>query len=1285
MHQSRLVLKFTLGLVECLLGAVLFTPGLWAQGVLTWHNDAARTGQNPYETLLTPTNVNSTNFGRRATVTLDGPVDAQPLYVPGLIVNSGTHNVLYVATENDTLYALDADTGALLWAHSTLNGQNVSDSDNGCGQVGSKVGITSTPAIDLSSGPDGTIFLVAMTKDNSNKYHQWVHALDLLSGSEESGWPVEVIATYPGTGPNSSGGVVTFVPQQYKERAGLLISNGVVYTTWASNCDAGAYNGWVIGYSESTHAQTVLNLTPNGRDGAIWMSGAGPAADAGGNLYFLVANGYFDGTLNANGFPADGDYGNAFIDISTTSGLAVADYFTSDNSPIETQSQNDDDLGSGGELLLPVLNDAMGNPHELAVGAGKDGIAYVVDRSDMGKYNGMSNAVYQQFGLGGGVYSSPAWFNNNLYYGAVGQQISLFPYSDGSFGSASHQTSVSGGFGFPGTTPSISANGLTNGIVWAVQTGSPAVLYAFNASDLSELYNTTQAASSRDSFGNGITFTTPMIADGKVYVGTTTGVAIFGLLNCSYAVAPSASGTTVTATVTTGAGCSWTAASGSDFITIQSGASGTGDGAAVFQWSTFAGSSETGLVYVAGQTFAINVTGPNSLGLPSGPSPANGSQGAPVSPTLSWAASSGATSYTVYFGTSPTPPMVTSTASTSYSPGVLVPGITYYWMVVANNGGGSNGSTVWSFTTTTATVVSVNPNSGSGTSHSFALQYSDTAGAASLQQAWVWFAASGAAESNSCMLYYNVAANQINLLNNGASAWQPATPGTATTLQNSQCSVAMASSSVTLSGKTLTLNLAMTFQASYAGSKNIYVYAADVTGASSGWQQPGSWTVPGGATVTAVSIMPNSGSGTSQSFESQYSDTAGAASLQQAYVWFAAPGAAESNSCMLYYNVAANQINLLNNGATAWQPATPGTATTLQNSQCSVAVASSSVTLSGNTLTLNLAMTFEASYAGVKSIYLYAADVSGANSGWQQPGSWTVPGGATVTAVSVMPNSGSGTSQSFESQYSDTAGAASLQQAYVWFAAAGAAESNSCMLYYNVAANQINLLNNGATAWQPATPGTATTLQNSQCSVAMASSSAMLSGNTLTLNLAVTFEASYAGVKNIYLYAVDVSGANSGWQQPGSWTVPGGATVTAVSVMPNSGSGTSQSFAAQYSDTAGAASLQQAYVWFAAPGAPENNSCMMYYNVAANQINLLNDAATAWQPAMPGAATTLQNSQCSVAMASSSATLSGNTLTLDLAITFQPAFAGSNNIYLYAFDVSGANSGWQQPGTWTVP
>jgi hypothetical protein len=518
-----------------------------------------------------------------------------------------------------------------------------------------------------------------------------------------------------------------------------------------------------------------------------------------------------------------------------------------------------------------------------------------------------------------------------------------------------------------------------------------------------------------------------------------------------------------------------------------------------------------------------------------------------------------------------------------------------------------------------------------------------------------------------------------------------ATPGAATTLQNSQCSLNVATSSVTLNGNTLTLNLAMTFQPAFAGAKNIYLYAADVSGPNTGWQQRGTWTVPGVTiTVTANSVTPSSGSLASQTFALQYSDTAGAASLQLAYAYFNATLASSaSNSCFLYYNVAANQINLMNDAGAAWMAAIPGAATTLQNSQCSLNVATTSVALNGNTLTLNLAMTFKPAYAGAKNIYMYAADVSGPNSGWQQLGTWTVPsGGTTVTANSVTPSSGSLASQTFALQYSDTAGASSLQLAYAYFnATLASSASNSCFLYYNVAANQINLLNDAGAAWMTATPGAATTLQNSQCSLNVAGTLVALNGNTLTLNLAMTFQPAFAGAKNIYMYAADISGPNSGWQQPGTWTVPSGVvTVTANSVTPSSGSLASQTFALQYSDTSGAASLQLGYAYFNATLASSAaNSCFLYYNVAANQINLLNDAGTAWMTATPGAATTLQNSQCSLDVAGASVALNGNTLTLNLAMTFQHAYAGAKNIYLYGADGSGPNSGWQQLGTWTVP
>jgi hypothetical protein len=217
-----------------------------------------------------------------------------------------------------------------------------------------EIGITSTPVIDLSAGSHGVIYMVGMSKDGN--YFQRLHALDITTGAEITGSPVTIQATYP-----NQSGQTTFDPKQYKERAALLLLNGVIYTTWASHCDDGPYTGWIMGYNETTLQQTtVLNVIPNGSDGAIWMAGDGPAADSLGNFYFLDANGTFDNTLDANGFPMNADYGNAFIKISSASNtLKVADYFTMHNTTSESNA--DQDLGSGGEILLPDLTDSVGN------------------------------------------------------------------------------------------------------------------------------------------------------------------------------------------------------------------------------------------------------------------------------------------------------------------------------------------------------------------------------------------------------------------------------------------------------------------------------------------------------------------------------------------------------------------------------------------------------------------------------------------------------------------------------------------------------------------------------------------------------------------------------------------------------------------------------------------------------------------------------------------------------------------------------------------------------------
>ncbi len=308
--------------------------------VLTYHNDVARTGQNLSETTLTPANLNSNSFGKAGYLSVDAGVDAEPLYVSSLTVAGASHNVVFVVTENDSVYAFDADTFAQLWQVSVLGANETASDNRGCGQVSPIIGITSTPVIDPTAGAHGEIFAVAMSKDTNGNYYQRLHALDITTGAEESGSPVTVHATFP-----TASGTTTFDPKQYKERAALLLLNGVIYTSWASHCDDGPYTGWIIGYNETSLSQTsVLDVTPNGGDGAIWMSGDGPAADSSGNIYFLDANGTFDDTLNSNGFPENGDYGNAFIKISTAgNSLSVADYFNMYNTTAESNA--DQDLG----------------------------------------------------------------------------------------------------------------------------------------------------------------------------------------------------------------------------------------------------------------------------------------------------------------------------------------------------------------------------------------------------------------------------------------------------------------------------------------------------------------------------------------------------------------------------------------------------------------------------------------------------------------------------------------------------------------------------------------------------------------------------------------------------------------------------------------------------------------------------------------------------------------------------------------------------------------------------
>jgi hypothetical protein len=500
--------------------------------VITYHYDNMRTGQNVNETILTTANVNQAKFGMLGAFMVDGKVDAQPLYLSGVAIpNAGTRNVLYVVTEHDSVYAFDADsvngaTSTFLWKTSMLQAGETTSDDRNCGQVTPEIGITSTPVIDRTRN---AIYVIAVSKTSTGGYIHRIHALHLATGQELFGGPFPITATFPGSGANSVNGMLTLDPAQYNERAGLLQIGGTIYTTWGSHCDIRPYTSWAMTFNADTLQQTnVLNFVPSGQDGGIWMSGAAPAADASGNIYFIIGNGDFGTTLDSNGFPANKNCGNCFVKVSSTLPMTLLDYFT----PMNTvaASNADTDFGSGGPLLLPDLKDSSGATRHLAVGAGKDSIIYVVDRDNMGKFHA-TDTIYQRIAgqLPDAEFAKPSYFNNTVYFGGVMDSIKAFPIVNGQLATTpSSQSSVS--FGYPGATPAISANGATNGIVWVVQNSTNGVLHAYDATNLAtELYNSNQAAGGRDTFADN-KYITPVVTNGKVYVGTPNSVVVFGLL-----------------------------------------------------------------------------------------------------------------------------------------------------------------------------------------------------------------------------------------------------------------------------------------------------------------------------------------------------------------------------------------------------------------------------------------------------------------------------------------------------------------------------------------------------------------------------------------------------------------------------------------------------------------------------------------------------------------------------------------------------------------------------------
>jgi len=505
-----------------------YHPAQANTAVLTYKYDSDRTGQNPNETILNQSNVNSSQFGLHVSYPVDGQVYAQPLYVPNLSIGGSTHNVVFVETENDSVYAFDADARsaiAPLWQASFINPSKgitpVSSNDVNCTNIQPVIGITGTPVIDLSSN---TLYVVAATKENGS-YFQRLHALNITTGQEQPGSPVVIQGTVKGTGAGSNNGKVTFDPLQQLQRPGLLLEGGNVYVAFGSHCDHDPYHGWIMAYNASTLKQVeIYNADPNGTEAAIWQSGGGLAATPNGDIFFMTGNGTFD--LNNSGGK---DAGDTLVKLNSK--LKLQDYFTPFNE--SCLEQGDVDLGSGAPLLLPSSNEI--------VAVGKEGRIYVVSRSNMGKFVSIQNPcnnqnqtnidkVLQEFPpqtIVGGEYGTPVYWNGTtgqyVFMGGANDHVKAYQITNGLLSSSpTSQTPES--FGFSGANPVVSSDGkvANSGILWLIDPSH--VLRAYAADNIShELF-------SNQLFGYNV-FETPLETNGEVFIGTESHLQIFGLLS----------------------------------------------------------------------------------------------------------------------------------------------------------------------------------------------------------------------------------------------------------------------------------------------------------------------------------------------------------------------------------------------------------------------------------------------------------------------------------------------------------------------------------------------------------------------------------------------------------------------------------------------------------------------------------------------------------------------------------------------------------------------------------
>ncbi len=719
-------------------------PSVWGQvSVLTQHNDNSRSGLNLKEMVLTTSNVNVDNFGKLFSMNVDGYIFAQPLYVPSVAINGAVHNVIYAATAADSVFAFDADSGTLLWSKNY--GTPVPSSVINTPNILVQVGIISTPVIDASTQ---IMYVVTLTYPNDVQTFS-LHAIDITSGNEKLNGPVVISASVPGTGDASSNGVVPFQAPQENQRVALTEVNGVIYIAFASHEDYNPYHGWLLGYSASTLQQLYAwNDTPNGSAGGIWQSGQGLVVDANNNLYLTVGNGTADAQTGGS------DYGEGFVKLSPS--LSVIDYFIPNN--FDTLNSNDQDVSSGGPLMIPGTN--------YIVGQGKQGLMYVVNTTNMGHFNASKDPVQQEFSTGEGLWGAPVFFNSPtnpmLYVWDSSSVLQGYSFSNGTFAtspSSSGSASISGCC--TGGALSISSNNYAAGssILWAsVSLTSPihsladGQLFAYDATNIGhELWDSYQNQA-RDDFGYWAKFVAPTVANGKVYMATSSGQLV------AYGLLTNGLNATVIDDLVTGSGTnqfkyvgsgwshcskcgsnlydetnSWDNTTNDDVTVAFNGTGvkfyGVQDTLHGVGAVSIDGGTETDIDFYAPQragdvllwtspvlapgvhTFKLRVTGtknPKSTNYYSVPDridilnpsavPAPTGLSATVesgSIVLNWTASAGADSYDIYRGTSSGAeagsPIATST-TTTYTDSSVSPGPTYYYTVAAVTANGTSGA-----------------------------------------------------------------------------------------------------------------------------------------------------------------------------------------------------------------------------------------------------------------------------------------------------------------------------------------------------------------------------------------------------------------------------------------------------------------------------------------------------------------------------------------------------------------------------------------------------------------